>query len=183
MDVRPSKLFNVVSDVDRYSEFVPYVARSVVLSPDQIFPTDQRSKVSHSPVSSFKPLDSSLEGVTRFKKQFQATLDVGFTSTFTDKYTSLVTCRREQSGDNSVLEYSVHAQDLGDSSFFYGLGSLWTIRPHDGGSGSNVEFTCWYVPRSSSVLAKGVGVMIDGSYEMVARKQMEAFWSRCKEDR
>lgn len=77
----------------------------------------------------------------------------------------------------------MHAQDLGDSSFFYGLGSLWTIRPHDGGSGSNVEFTCWYVPRSSSVFAKGVGVMIDGSYEMVSRRQMEAFWSRCKEDR
>ena len=67
MDIKPSKLFHVVTDVNEYSKFVPYVAKSIILSPDQIFPPGQRSKVSHSPISVLEPLNS-MEKATIFKK-------------------------------------------------------------------------------------------------------------------
>eukprot|EP00520_Triparma_pacifica_P011225 CAMPEP_0118641806 /NCGR_PEP_ID=MMETSP0785-20121206/5498_1 /TAXON_ID=91992 /ORGANISM="Bolidomonas pacifica, Strain CCMP 1866" /LENGTH=221 /DNA_ID=CAMNT_0006533315 /DNA_START=216 /DNA_END=878 /DNA_ORIENTATION=- len=174
MGVRASTLFEVVSDVEKYSLFVPYVAKSHVLAPSECFPSELRSKVGFKPSLMMPPLPS-LPQQRVYKKTFQATLDVGFTklSTLSDAYTSLVTCRKTDS-DEGVLQYSVHAEDLGDSSYFYGLGSLWTIRPH-GLLESDVEFSCWYVPRSSSVLNRGVEVVIDGSYEMVSRQQMDAF--------
>lgn len=91
---------------------------------------------------------------------------MGFTklSTLSDAYTSLVTCRKTDS-DEGVLQYSVHAEDLGDSSYFYGLGSLWTIRPH-GLLESDVEVSVERVAASEVSKIKMLGSIFDAASEV-----------------
>jgi len=66
MNVSPSDLFDVVSDVSEYSRFVPYVSSSRVLTPGLAFPSDSRSKVVHIPSSLLPPLHT--EEATSLKK-------------------------------------------------------------------------------------------------------------------
>lgn len=53
-----STLFEVVSDVEKYSLFVPYVAKSHVLAPSECFPSELRSKVGFKPSLMMPPLPS-----------------------------------------------------------------------------------------------------------------------------
>ena len=86
---------------------------------------------------------------------------------------------------DDVLEYSVHAQDLRDSKYFEGLGSLWTIRPAQEGEGSSVEFQLWYKVKEQgwvSGLVGGLGIdaMMSSIVGLISQQQMEAFELRAR---
>ena len=143
-DINSSNFFGVVSNVDEYCDFVPFVKASSTVNEAAALNVE-RSLVDGRASSKLPPvLDRG--DLKMFKKAFQAELAVGYggsesgSSILTDRYTSLVTCKKTTLSDHTggaddVLEYSVHAQDLRDSAIFEGLGSLWTIRPSQGGQG------------------------------------------------
>mmetsp|Transcript_16122 Transcript_16122/g.32103 ORF Transcript_16122/g.32103 Transcript_16122/m.32103 type:complete len:174 (+) Transcript_16122:153-674(+) len=143
-DIHSSKFFGVVSNVDEYSNFVPFVKASSTL--DEAAALNVRGSLVNGRASSKLAPILDRGDLKRFKKEFQAELAVGYggsesgSSVFTDRYTSLVTCTKttlsgHTGGVDDILEYSVHAQDLRDSAIFEGLGSIWTIRPTQGGQG------------------------------------------------
>ena len=172
------RVFDVVSNVDDYHSFVPFIEASEVLRADKKLVGVAGSRVKGHPESTLEPLVDG-EASRSFKKEFQATLTVGFGlprgPRLSDTYTSLVKCRRVEALDGGLLEYSVLAQDLRDSSHFVGLGSLWVIRPRSV-EASVVEFSAWYQLKSSNDLKDvGVEMIVNTSMPSVSSMQMVAF--------
>ena len=146
-------------------------------------PLLSRSEITFTPTSQHPPLPPD---TVRYKKSFHADLTIGYPSLgLTDTYTSKVVCHKHaeggrEGGSDAPVEYTVLARDCGNSKYFQGLGSLWSIRPLGEGEGSCVEFSVWYTVAGTGVAARSVDFVVQQGMEEIARRQMEAFISQCK---
>ncbi|KAI9207784.1 dehydrase and lipid transport-domain-containing protein [Polychytrium aggregatum] len=116
MNFSQRQLYDIVSDVDQYSKFLPYCVESIVLSSAEI-PTDARFKPpSGSPASA---AGSTSTVISPRKKIMKADLVIGF-SAMKERYTSTVTC----------CEYDMVQAVASNSHLFRKLINTWRFTPN-----------------------------------------------------
>lgn len=168
--IPPQHLYNIILDVDSYSDFVPYCKSSQII---------RRSKCD---------------------TMFDATLQIGFggVDLFQEEYVSRVTKKihsihDDNASDNNSLEWVVTAKSI-KSNLFHGLSSSWKLREANGRNlnsdigqepdlmnesvtstaATNVEFEV-----EISVCDPIIMTALDSSLEEVAKQQVAAFEKRC----
>jgi len=152
-------LCDVVADVERYAEFVPFCARAA-RTPRGTWRREEQEKAE-----------------ARGAEYFEADLEIGF-KIFSERYTSAVTCERPR----RVTARSV------SSGLFESMTTTWTFTPLDGeeedggdseipsSDGVIVDFEIDFAVRDP-MHAAAVGVVFDD----VARSQIQAFEKRCRQ--
>lgn len=127
----------------------------------------------------FLPLCARSEVVRRRSPtSFDAVLSVGLTPTLSETYASRVTVVEEDDDTFVVRAESIDDEASSSSSAVVGLTSEWRIRgaPDGDATRSDVEFRV-----EMTVDDPVLGAALEGVWDTVARRQVEAFERRCRE--
>ena len=161
----PAKLFDVVADVDKYEEFVPFCVASRVLRRGRGGGGGWGAKASSR--------DANETNASATRSSFEAELEIGF-KLFNERYLSVVTLEKGATHAAVTAEAVTDAPDA--SGLFERLDTRWRFAPGSHDDECEVRFDIDF--RVGSVIhAHAVGLF----FEEVSKMQIEAFEERCDE--
>ena len=173
LDVNVHQLFRIITDVDRYSQFVPYCTHSQVLRRRHEPLPQQQKEDSNLDDDDLLDSDGNRNKQQQQQQHFEATLTVGMPLVASETYVSSVVADR---GTMTITSTSIESQRM-DS-----LRSRWILQDLSDSAvytadKCHVDLQVELVVRDPVIVT-----VLDQFMEQVSHQQVEAFRRRCYQE-